>query len=260
MLTIHFSLYNDLRVKVDCSDRNLLLDIQEFLTDFKKGFKFMPRYKAGVWDGKISLFERPTRSFPYGLFFDVLKHIKKEWSDAKVTIGTELQDMFTHAEKIEFEYGLKYPPYPYQQDVIETMMDRKKGIAVVATAGGKSLIISYLIKNFPIHVRKTLIIVPTLQLVDQFKGDMIDYGFNSHDIGSVNSKKKEFDAMIVVSTWQSLKNQMDQLERFEAVIVDEVNGWGCRDARRGGSDVLTYFTVNFCDDTREGGAQVGLFQ
>ena len=95
--------------------------------------------------------------------------------------------------------------------------------AVVATAGGKSLIISYMISNLPIDCRKTLIIVPTLQLVDQFKGDMMDYGFDEDEIGSVNAKKKEFDCRVVVSTWQSLKNQMDKLESFDCVIVDEVH-------------------------------------
>lgn len=220
---IHFSMYRDLWIKVDCNDRNLMLDIDAFLTDFKKGYKFMPKYKSGVWDGKISLFNKGLRTFPYGLLPDVVRHLKREWSDAKITMGQEVRDMYGVDDTPDFSYDLKYKPYPYQQEVIEAMVKATKGISVVATAGGKSLIISYMISNLPINANKTLIIVPTLQLVDQFKGDMMDYGFDGDDIGSVNSKKKEFDRPVVVSTWQSLKNQMDKLEMFDAVIVDEVH-------------------------------------
>jgi superfamily II DNA or RNA helicase len=223
MITLHFSLYKGLWIKADCNDRNLLLDIQEFLTDYKKGFKFMPKYKAGVWDGKISLFDKATRSFPYGLFVDVMKHIKKEWSDAKITIEQPIYDLWGAGNKPEYTYDLAFQPYPFQQETIEALVKCTKGIAVVATAGGKSLIISYMIRNFPKDKNKTLIIVPTLQLVDQFKGDMMEYGFDESEIGCVNSKLKEFDRPVVVSTWQSLKNQMDKAELFDAVIVDEVH-------------------------------------
>jgi len=221
MINLHFSLYKGLWIKTDCSDRNLILDIQDFLTDYKKGFKFMPKYKAGVWDGKISLFNKGTRTFPYGLFVDVMKHVKKEWSDAKITIDDDIYKMWGAGFHPEYKYELSLKPYPFQQEVVEALVKCTKGIAVVATAGGKSLIISYIIRNLPKNQNKSLIIVPTVQLVDQFKGDMIGYGFDESEIGSVNSKSKEFDRDVVVSTWQSLKNNMDKLNLFDAVICDE---------------------------------------
>lgn len=223
MIALHFSVYKKLWIKVDCGERNLILDIQSFLTDFKKGYKFMPKYKAGVWDGKISLFDKTTRTFPYGLFVDVMKHVKKDWSDAKITIDPEIYTMWGSGNQPTYHYDLKYQPYPYQQETIEALVKCTKGIAVVATAGGKSLIITYIIRNLPVDKNKTLIVVPTLQLVDQFKGDMVDYGVDPDHIGCVNSKLKEFDKPIVVSTWQSLKNQMDKADLFDAVIVDEVH-------------------------------------
>ena len=39
----------------------------------------------------------------------------------------------------------------------------------------------------------------------------------------VNSKYKEFDKDIVISTWQSLQNQLDKLEIFDTIIVDEAH-------------------------------------
>lgn len=224
MTNVHFSLYDDLWVKVDSDDRNITRDIDEFLTDYVKGYRFLPKFRSGVWNGKVSLFAKATRTFPYGLFVDVLTHIKKGWGDdINITINQEIKDMFGFQNKPELKYDLTFTPYPYQEDCVKALMKITKGIVVVATAGGKSLIISYLINNLPDKLMKSLIIVPTLQLVDQFKGDMIDYGFSEGDIGCVNSNKKEFDRRIVVSTWQSLKNQMDQLEFFDCVVCDEVH-------------------------------------
>lgn len=224
MINIHFSLQDNVTIKVDCNNRELVDAIYDLLCDYKKGYRFMPKYKAGKWDGKISLFKKMTRTFPYGLFPKVAKYIKKEWVDkVNMTISNEIYWMFGSGNKPEYTYDLAYKPYPYQQEVIESMVKTTKGVAVVATAGGKSLIITYMIRNIPEKYSKSLIIVPTLQLVDQFKGDMIEYGIPEDMIGQVNADNKEFDKAIVISTWQSLSNQMDKLDLFRTVIVDEVH-------------------------------------
>ena len=221
---IHFSLYNDLFIKVDSDDVGVIRDIEEYLTDYKKGYLFMPRYRSGIWNGKISVFNKPTRSFPYGLLPEVLRHTKKEWSeDTKITMESDVKKLFGSGNKPEFSYDLNFKPYPYQQECIEALVKATKGLVIVATAGGKSLIIAYIIKNLPVETSKTLIIVPTLQLVDQFKGDLIDYGFPEDWIGSVNATKKEFDKQVVVSTWQSLKNTIGKVELFDCIICDEVH-------------------------------------
>ena len=219
---IHFSLYEDLYVKVDTDNVGVLKDIEEFLTSHKKGYIFMPKYRAGVWDGKISLFRKATRTFPFGLLLDVLGHLKKEWSeDTKMSMDSDVRGLFGGGNKPEFQYNLLYPPYPYQQECIESLVKTTKGLVVVATAGGKSLIISYIIDNLPKDQNKSLIIVPTLQLIDQFQGDMIEYGFPDDSLGAVNASKKEFDKSIVISTWQSLGKNLDKLDMFDCVICDE---------------------------------------
>lgn len=224
MSNVCFTLYEDLWIKVDSDDRNVLRDIDEYLTDYVKNYRFLPKFRSGVWNGKMSLFSKPTRTFPYGLFMDVLSHLKKEWEDdLNISISNEIKDMFGFGVTPNLTYNLAFTPYNYQQECVKSLMKVTKGIVVVATAGGKSLIISYLIHNLPDENMKSLIIVPTLQLVEQFQGDMVDYGFDISYIGKVNSSHKEFDKPIVVSTWQSLKNQMDQLEFFDCIVCDEVH-------------------------------------
>lgn len=216
-MKIYFS-RDGLNIKIDTNERDYLRAVNDLMTKYVKGFMYMARYKTTPWDGKISLFNRPTRSFPYGLLFDVIKMTKTDFPDYDYSLSQEVKDMF-RGDGIIPEYNLKFQPYDYQRECIEILLKSTKGIVQVATAGGKSLIISYLITN--IKVPKSLILVPTVQLVDQFKSDMIEYGIPEGDIGMVNSKKKEFHSPIVVSTWQSMKNKMDVLPSFDAVIVDE---------------------------------------
>ncbi len=221
---IRFKMYNDLYIQVNCKDRDYIRGVEDHLTEFIKNFMYSPKYISGQWDGKISLFRRGTRSFPYGLFLDVLRFSKKEFPDYPITITDGVKSMFRGIDPKDLKYNLIHQPYNYQQECIESLISKGKGICVVATAGGKSLIIGYLISNIDeLFDNKSLIIVPTLQLVDQFKGDLIEYGFSEDRIGMVNSKSKEFHKPIVISTWQSLQNQMDKLPLFDTVIVDEVH-------------------------------------
>lgn len=217
-MNIFFSKYDDLNVKIDCDDRGYIKAVEDMLTKFVKGYRFMPRFKRGGWNGKISLFRRANRTIPYGLLFDIIKMTKKDYPDVKYGYSDELKEMFKGSGEIPV-YDLAYQPYGYQKECVDVLLRASKGIVQVATAGGKSLIISYVIRNTDKH--KTLIIVPTLQLVDQFKSDMIEYGIPGGDIGMLNGSVKETSRHIVVSTWQSLKNQKDILPSFGSVIVDE---------------------------------------
>jgi superfamily II DNA or RNA helicase len=219
---IKFTLYDNNYIQITAK-REICKSVEEFLTDFTKNFMFSPKYKAGVWNGKISLFKRSIRGFPYGLFIDVLKHVKKTFLSEEITISSDVKKIFKGIDIKNLQYNLLHKPYNYQQDCIETMLKFSKGICIVATAGGKSLIIAYLIDNINLFYKnKSLIIVPTLQLVNQFKGDLIEYGIKS-SIGIVNAKNKEFNKNIVISTWQSLQNQIEELYQFNTIICDEVH-------------------------------------
>jgi len=224
-MDIHFVLYDNLNIQINTNNRYYINAVDKHLTDFVKGYLFMPKYKKGGWNGTISIFNRAKRSFPYGLLFEVLRYTKKDWGDLELKASDDVKALFRGITVDSIKKDLVLTPYPYQQECINALLKSSKGIVEVATAGGKSLIIAYLIHNIDhiINYNNSLIIVPTLQLVDQFKGDLIEYGIPDSSIGIVNSKNKEFDERIVISTWQSLKNQLDELDRFNTVIVDEVH-------------------------------------
>ena len=219
---MQLSLYNNNYIQVNETTRNSIKQIEEFLTDYVKNFMYSPKYKSGQWNGKICLFKRPIRSFPYGLLFDVIKFIKKELKE-EIFLSDDVKSLYKGIPINNLQYNLLHKPYNYQQECIEILLKSSKGICVVATAGGKSLIIAYLIDNINLQFKnKSLIIVPTLQLVEQFKEDLTEYQIKS-SIGIVNSNYKEFDNDIVISTWQSLQNDIESLYQFNTVICDEVH-------------------------------------
>lgn len=90
----------------------------------------------------------------------------------------------------------------------------------VPTGGGKSLIIAdfiwSILKNIDSSY-KSLILVPSTQLVSQFYSDLLDYGFKKEDVakfsGSLNSReKRENDinaAKIVVANRQYVFKNRD---------------------------------------------------
>jgi superfamily II DNA or RNA helicase len=50
--------------------------VAAFLTMEVKGAKYMPRFKSGAWDGRISLFNRRLLGFPAGLTSRVVEHLR----------------------------------------------------------------------------------------------------------------------------------------------------------------------------------------
>lgn len=225
MSDITFNLYDNLYIQIDTNNYDYLKGIESELTEYVKGYMFTPKFKKGHWSGKVSLFKRQYRTFPYGLLLKVLRYTKKEWSELTYEVSDDVRGLFKGIPFDNFKDDLVYKPYDYQRDAIKEAVTRSKGICKLPTASGKSLVITYIIKHIHQYHNdyKSLIVVPTLSLVDQFIDDMEEYGMDVDKIGRVNASHKEFDKDIVVSTWQSMKNNLNELYRYNVVIIDETH-------------------------------------
>lgn len=225
MVDIRFELQDNLYIRVDTEHYDYIKAVESELTEYVKGYMHMPKFRAGHWNGKVSLFKRPTRTFPYGLLLKVIRMTKKEFPELTMEVSDAVKALFVGISFDNFKDDLKFPCYDYQKLAIETAVTRSKGICQLPTASGKSLVITHIIKHISENIKgnKSLIIVPTLQLIDQFAGDMDEYGILPEKVGRVNGTYKEFDKEIVVSTWQSMKNNLRELWRYNTVIIDEVH-------------------------------------
>ena len=227
------AIYKNLRVKILTNDPKYLKEMKKAFTHKVKGYYWMPRYRSGTWNGESSLIT-DAGTFPYGLLPDFLKFHKKDHEDVKLVIDEEVKNLFK-GDDIDIKYDLSLQPRPYQKESIEYCLKYTKGIIRSATASGKSLVIAYIIKNLFNNVRITkvrqaLVIVPSKGLVEQFYGDMQEYGIKEKFIGRIYDKIKnvkpkdkpqQWTRAIVITTWQSLKNNMKKLPNYDIIFGDE---------------------------------------
>lgn len=226
MINIHP--LNESYVKIDC-EPSYMMEISDELTFNVPGARFMPKFKAGIWDGKIRLVDRRFGTTYKGL----VPYIIKLCSDRDYKVNLSKKLVFPFKDTIDFSWdSLKLPEHlsvrDYQRKAVNIALTKKRRIIVSPTASGKSLIIYAICRA--LQGKKILIVVPTINLVDQMYNDFNDYAQNSswssadnvHKIYS--GKEKNTTLPITVSTWQSIwKKGKEYFSQFDCVIGDEVH-------------------------------------
>lgn len=216
------------------------------LSYYVPGYRFMPLFKSGSWDGKIYLLDLTAKTFPIGLAKHVYDSAKEMGIQCQIdsevaqcfydkTFNEQDFDEFLDSTRF-FSKGQEIFPRDDQIEATKRALKMKRCINLCPTSFGKSLSITieclYLVKRG----LRCLIVVPTKGLVDQFANDILDYATN--DSGGVEpwmpvlqtiygGKDKELaeDTQICISTWQSLQNivKTDRkfMNRFDCICLDE---------------------------------------
>lgn len=230
-MKIEITNLNETFIKI-ISDNNAVYDALQDKFSFEvPGFRFMPSYRDGSWDGKIRLFNWREKTIYKGLFKEVVSLLKSddygEISLRGFTKKEDLSDAFDAFYK-KLEKSLTLKPYDYQYESAREICLGKKSLVISPTSSGKSLII-YIVSMFFLHMtskdEKLILIVPSLTLVDQMFEDFKSYGYEGDAHLIVGGSKKDSDKRLYISTWQSIQNQnRNWFNKFVSVIVDEVHG------------------------------------
>ena len=209
------------------ASENLLDVIREKLSFYVKGYKYMPLYRKGFWDGKTYLFNVNTRLISNGLVPMIERHFKK----LKIEVERESPELLEFddtffLEKVACLTDLEI--MDHQLIAIEEILTKNFSLILSPTSSGKSLILYLLAKYVKLKYNmRSLIIVPNIGLVAQMHDDMLDYandGWNSvHQIYGGQEIMTEHD--VVVSTYQSaVKLEKDFYDQFGLMAVDEAHG------------------------------------
>lgn len=163
---------------------------------------------------------------------DVLNPLK----DFKLAEIANISDDSGRNNELEREGKTKYEFRDYQKNAIETLFNKGhgRGLIEIPTAGGKSFILANFIWNVLKNVdrnAKTLILVPNVQLVEQFYKDLTDYGFQKSELakmmgGMKKNEKAENDpnkAKIIVANRQYLFKNAKALPKIDILVCDEVH-------------------------------------
>lgn len=228
-------------VRVLSDDFGLLQEINEKFKFLVPGHQWMPKFKSGIWDGYLSLFNIRNRTLPYGLlkelcvFCDARKYevqIDSSILDKPVkTPSPEVLEKFIASLSLSGSKGEKIEPHDYQIEGVIHALSNYRSILQSPTASGKSLMIYLSCRYFMEQSdQKILIVVPTTSLVSQMYGDFDDYSKNDDsflvDESTVHTimggREKNSDAPITVSTWQSIyKQPRSWFAKFGMIIGDE---------------------------------------
>ena len=211
---------NEVFVRVEC-DKSILYELAEHFEFYAPNYRYDPRYKNKMWSGKLKLLNLSTRQLYYGLHSRLASVAKTlgytiEYSEEFYTPSTIT---FNNKEIEDCKHTIR----DYQESAVEFALERKRCILLSPTASGKSFLLYTILKHLK---KKTLLIVPRVDLVEQMANDFIDYNPKSESwiyritAGVDKNPKKDFP--IYVATWQSLANTPKEwFNQFECVIVDE---------------------------------------
>ena len=226
-MTVRISKLNESYLRID-TDQGILMEMSRHFSFMVSGYQFMPKYRMGIWDGRIRLLNTGNQTIYAGLYEDIVKFCQNEKYDITLSSDFKQNDFSkVEAEKLVKEWNVKYVPRDYQLKAFIDAIRLKRATFLSPTASGKSFIIFLIYKYF--SDKKTLLIVPNINLVNQMKSDFMEYDLNGEVKKNIQlimgGKEKIISKPLVISTWQSIYKQPKKyFEQFDVVIVDEAHG------------------------------------
>lgn len=218
---------DEVKIRVLCDSATLRSDIKESFSYFVPNYRHMPKFKWGIWDGRLSLYDARNQTMYLGLFKKV-----KEFAESRecefIYDPTEFQDSDLDTSKFLSEFKSDYVLRDYQEKILPIIEKNKKGLFLSATGSGKSLMIYSVIRTVN---KPTLLVVPSVSLVGQMYKDFKKYGAADPNFNVENfvqqitaGKPKEVSKPVVISTWQSIyKLPPEYFQQFQLVIADEAH-------------------------------------
>lgn len=215
------------------STPDILKEISEQFSFYTENYKFSPKFKARKWDGKVRCYNQHTKLLYRGLFtklqqFAEYNHYPLEITEPEQFVDDQLS-IEQYKQFIEDINLIDVKPRDYQIKAFVRSVRKKRQINVISTGGGKSLL-AYLLTRY--YNKRTVIVVPTVNLVDQMYHDFIEYGYDSDKYCQrVYSGQERYNITkpVVITTWQSAyMMEPEWLEQFEVIIGDEAHLFGAK--------------------------------
>lgn len=214
--------------RISC-DMGIAQELTDYFSFYVPGYKFMPKYRSGVWDGKIRLMN-PYNKLIYGGLLRKLAEFARV-REYDMDIANELLPReFSLKEGEEFARSIGVPDEfiarDHQVEGFVHCVRNGRALLLSPTSSGKSLIIYLLARYYELEFgHRCLIIVPSVGLTKQLRDDFIEYGADPEWIHAISAGvSKVSDRGIWISTWQSIvKLPKAFFTQFGMVVVDEAH-------------------------------------
>ena len=220
-------------------ESHIIQELDDSFSFFADGYKYHPKYKSKIWDGKIRLIRRKSQNIAhvyYGLLDSIITFCKSHDYQYELNSNLISDNNVSNEDLIKYIHSLKVSskgtiinPRDYQIKGFIDCIVNKRQLIISATSSGKSLIIYLICRYLESMNLKGLLIVPNISLIHQIYNDFDDYSslngwlVEDHVHKIFSGQEKITDKNLVLSTWQSLMNikSKDYFSQFDFTIVDE---------------------------------------
>jgi hypothetical protein len=222
-MKVYVEQVDDVNIRIFSED-GIERELSNFFTFEIPGAKFMPAYKARLWDGKIRMYDLQRKTLYAGLYnyvrdfcerneYTLIPTRNEHYKPLKINSYTNEQ-VGEFADSLELTArGKPIEIRDYQIDAIQNCLNSNRSLLLSPTASGKSLIIYTLMRHHIQEGRKCILIVPTTSLVEQMYTDFEDYSYqNGWPVDKACQKlysgfTRDFTKDVLITTWQSIYKQ-----------------------------------------------------
>src|ERR1700675_504583 len=144
---------NESYLKIGTENDSIFETMVDFFSFYVPGHRYMPKFKLGIWNGKINLLVRKTGKIYAGLLPHIQEFAKLNGYDIEyLTPDLDVEEEFSVTEADDFAKSLKlhvkredtFIPIEaadYQLAAFRHAVQTKRTLLLSPTASGKSLII-----------------------------------------------------------------------------------------------------------------------
>lgn len=165
-----------------------------------------PRGKAwldfATWDDRVEKFRVPAIYY-------------RSLVESLQATETPFIDEASQFTSLELTSCLEITPYPHQTEAVNAWKQQgRRGVVVLPTGSGKTYIAQIAIQNTP---RSTLIVVPTLDLMQQWYAKIIAM-FPDVEVGLLGGGSSD-RTPILIATYHSAANQIQYLGNLYGLLI-----------------------------------------
>lgn len=215
------------------ADISTLQQIHNFLKAEKPDAKYNFKVQRG-WESPYTFFTEVKKSGNQTIMKILNGHLS-----LLSNYGIEYKKELSEFSEQEVQEGLSeiikmmpFEPYDYQLKCAQDNLLNPKQISLSCTSSGKSLIIFLVIYFLYSKNKRGLICVPNISLTTQIFGDFKDYFSDAYIeqrdefLSSIElqggGSESTFSSFLTITTWQSLMNRKEHLDKAEFILCDEL--------------------------------------
>jgi len=217
--------FSNTRARIRSKDRAVYGIVDKALCYYVEGYRFMPKYRSGRWDGKIHLFHRRDASFPAGCVERVRALLD---SDYTVKLHDRSSKPSPHPRLLGGSTSLTLRES--QQEAVQAGVQQGRGVFAAATGWGKTCVMGALIAEQAVPA---LVLVHRRELayqtLDRFR-ETLTFPRADDPFGMIGDNLWQ-PGLITIANFQTIyamlkrdrKGMYDWLSQFHALHCDEAH-------------------------------------